>query len=437
MSDLPETGSLAQVEMAANGAVLIDPPVYDRMALSGRDFSNPGLGQLFNALGILCEARKPITDATWLTAELRRMGVAPDLCTQVALFRMVNAAVNSAHATDYADQIRTAARLREWAGIAADLQAMAADPKARPERIAQWLDSKSERLHRSNFHESVTIHQAAEAAIADMEAAASGGRVGAMTGMDGLDSAAGATMLSELLVIAARTGCGKTVMGLQIAAHNAERGRPALVVSLEMKDKELAKRKLAGMAGVDSRDMRAGTINHDERRRVRTASDELIGVPLRIWAPPHATLPEIRAASRHAKATTGLQLLVVDYIQIVRPTADERRMQRHEQIGAVTAGLKSLAKELDIVVVALAQLKRDADNEEPKLSHLRESGSIEQDADAVWLIHHPPASGRPVEGPVYACGAHLIIAKHRHGETGRVRVLWHPTETRFSSSPQF
>jgi replicative DNA helicase len=200
-----------------------------------------------------------------------------------------------------------------------------------------------------------------------------------------------------------------------------------------MRDAELVRRILCSRADTDSRDLRSGTLDKRQRESLVGAMLSLDGLPLRVWSPASASLAEIRAVARHEKATAGLGLLVVDYVGVVRP--DDRRLPRYEQVSQISSGLKALAKELETPIIALAQLNREADGNEPKLSHLRESGSIEQDADVVLLVHHPQTTGVSRGDGIRT--AHVIVAKHRHGETGRVSLFWDPRATRFSSSSQF
>jgi len=195
-----------------------------------------------------------------------------------------------------------------------------------------------------------------------------------------------------------------------------------------MRDLELVARMLCGRALVDSRALRSRRLGPNDRERLVDATIAAGDLALRVWAPSMATLADIRAVARQTKRQYGLRLLVVDYIGIVRPSADERKLQPHERISAVSAGLKALAKELDMPVIACCQLNREAGDGEPKLSHLRDSGAIEQDADIVLLLDHEQAEVNETDWRP----CKLIVAKHRHGETGDVRLRWHPRETRFS-----
>jgi replicative DNA helicase len=258
-----------------------------------------------------------------------------------------------------------------------------------------------------------------------------------MTGLAKLDEAMGAMLPGEMVVIAARPGQGKSALGVQIAMHAAERGRPGLIVSLEMRDTELVKRKLCEFAELDSRDVRSGRLSDEHRQQLHDAAQQLTDLPLRLWSPPSATLADIRAVARRAKAKGGLQLLVVDYLGLVRPGSEDRRLPRFEQVQNISAGLKSLSKELNLPVISLCQLNREADQSAPRLSHLRESGAIEQDADLVIFLHHPESPAHIAGEQPYAQTVNVIVAKHRHGQVGKVSLLWHPRETRFSSPDSF
>ena len=239
-------------------------------------------------------------------------------------------------------------------------------------------------------------------------------------------------MPGELGILAARPAMGKTALAMQKALHNARQGRRVLFVSLEMRNRELARRLLCQEAELDSRLLRGRRVDAAARARLQAAHEELAGLPIRLWDPASATLAEIRGVARHMRATGGLYLLIVDYLGLIKPSADSKRLQRHEQVQQTSAGLKELAKELCIPVLALCQLNREADGEEPRLSHLRESGAIEQDADMVLLLHHPERE-QSKSGNQKKRIAYLIIGKHRHGETGRIKLQWHPSETRFST----
>jgi replicative DNA helicase len=428
-------GSVAHAEQALIGSLLIDPSVLHHVMpiVSVTDFCDPSLGTLFGALAVLIDAGLPVTDFTWLPRELAKMDVPQDAFKAAALRNCVELAVHSGHAAFYAEQVKRAVNLRRWAVMAALLAERASDAAAEPEKIAAWLEGQIAQMSQRQQAVARTIGEIATEVSAELDEPRRATAPPLWNGIVTLDEALGPIMPGELAIIAARTGCGKTSLATQWAEHAAKQGRPVLFVSLEMRDAELVKRMLCSRAGIDSRDLRSGKLSQEVRAGLVNAVLSVGSLPLRLWSPPSASLGEIRAVARHAKATGGLGLIVIDYIGLVRP--DDRRLPRYEQVSAISADLKVMAKELEAPVIALAQLNREADGNEPKLSHLRESGSIEQDADSVLLIHHPHYEG-PAD-PATARGVHVIIAKHRHGETGKVRLLWLPRETRFSCPGSF
>jgi replicative DNA helicase len=338
-----------------------------------------------------------------------------------------------ANVVSFAEQIRRASRLRQLQQLAGEFTEQTADERADPEALAGWLDSKLNSFATGRTPDALSLGELTAQALAEIESHADApARPGVMTGLHVVDEVMGPIMPGEVATVAARTGVGKTALAMQVALHNAEHGRRVLFVSLEMRGTELARRVLATRGEVDGRYLRSGRINDSERERLRAAQPEIAQLPVRLWAPPKATLADIRAQARHAKATGGIGLVIVDYIGFVRPSADEQRRPRYEQVSAVSAGFKSLAKELSVPVLSVAQLNREADGEEPRLSHLRESGAIEQDSDIVLLLHQPIAKAPGESSDVY-----LIVAKHRHGQVGRVRLTWHPVRTQFTSPMSF
>jgi replicative DNA helicase len=420
------------------GCALIDPRVLPMVSpiVCGADFADAGLGALFDALVTLANAGKPIGDPGWLVAELSRMKIPADVRTPAAIAGFFLEVANAAHARHFADQIHRASRLRRMQFAAeswlAELKSHAADPD---EALAS-IEGRLAGLTAGHLEDCRTIGDLAQEAIEDAFAGAK--RPAAMTGLHTVDSQVGGLMPGEVTTLAARTGEGKSTLALQIAAHNAARGRHAMFVSLEMNGRELARRELAALSGIESRLLRSGTVGPDSRPALDSARENLDQLPLRIWSPPSATLAEIRARARHQQATSGLSLLVLDYLGLVRPSPDMAKRQRWEQVSSISTGLKHVAKELGVSVLSLAQLNRDADGEEPRLSHLRDSGSIEQDSDIVLMLHHPVKSPSPTGQHVNGSReAFLIVAKHRHGQTGSIRLRWIPQETRFECPQAF
>ncbi len=421
--DPPVPQDQADTERALLAAVLVDPSRLAEVGqvVSGDDFHDPDYGRLFATITTLHEAGWPIGDPAALVPELKRMKLPEAVSTAAFMFKLLPLGIG-AHAVYYAKQVTRAATLRRQHGIGCDLLQRLHDPAADPHDVAQWLDARLQGIGGRSADPSRTIGEIAADVLADLRQPRDHAR-GIMSGLVSHDMTVGGWMPGELVILAARPGIGKTALGLQTAMHNATRGRPVLFVSLEMRDRELVTRTLCGLSGVNSRRLRTGRMESGDLEAIEREADEVGEVPLRIWAPSSATLARIRAVAKRDAAAGGLALLVVDYIGLVRP-ADSKR-PRHEQVAEVSAGLKSLAKELNVPVLALCQLNREADAAEPRLSHLRESGSIEQDADIVLFIHRDKQD---------ATEARLIIAKHRHGDTGAVALRWVPERTRFDDT---
>lgn len=412
---LPPTDPVS--ERALLGAVLLEPAQLDNVTdISGADFSDPPLGQLFEALTILRECGVPLSDMAALLPALRDMRLPDSVTSGPTLAELFRDGVPF-NAKFYAAQIRRCSDLRRLRDLAAELLGRTSQRAAKPDDITRWLDARLQTFAQRETGQVNRIGDVARELLRELQETPPDGR-GIMTGLVNVDSAIGAWMPGDLVILAARPGVGKTSLALQVAMHNAERGRQVLFVSLEMRDRELVGRILCDRAIVDSRRLRAGGLESFHWSSLEKAANAVADLPLSVWSPPRATLAEIRAVVRRETAKNDVFLLVVDYIGLVRPTDPKR--PRHEQVADISQGLKALAKELPLPVLALCQLNREADGKEPVLSHLRESGAIEQDADIVLFIHHDED------------GAKLIIAKHRHGATGSEPLVWIPSRTRFA-----
>ncbi len=249
---------------------------------------------------------------------------------------------------------------------------------------------------------------------------------GLSTGFTKLDEMTTGLQPAELAVIAARPSMGKTALALNIAQHVAVKlGRPAAVFSLEMSKESLLSRVLCALARVDSHHFRGGYLSQEERRRLAGALNQLVRSPLFIDDSAASNLLEMHAKCRRLKSERGLALVVIDYLQLM--TAKGTRYEnRNQEISAISRGLKQLAKELDVPVMALSQLSRAPEvrtgDHRPQLSDLRESGSIEQDADLVAFIFREEVY-KPDREDLHG-RAELLISKQRNGPTGKVELAF-------------
>jgi replicative DNA helicase len=259
---------------------------------------------------------------------------------------------------------------------------------------------------------------------------------GVLTGFSKIDEMTGGLHGSELIILAARPSMGKTAFALNIAEHVAvEQESPTLVVSLEMSKMELAQRMLCSRGKIDGSKLRSGYLAGNERQSLVKASAELGKAPLFIDDSPSRTVTEIGAVARRLKRQERLGLIVIDYIGLIEP--ENALDSRQEQVAKMARRLKGLARELDVPILCLAQLNRQteaAKDNRPSLSHLRESGAIEQDADVVMFVHREEYyhSLEDAEDMGIVGQAKIIIAKQRNGPVGDVKLSWMKQYTKFA-----
>lgn len=420
-----------EAEKALLGSIVLEPAMVDAVTLevSGRDFFDPDLGKMFDALLLLHEAGKFIGDFVVLNKELPAMGLPVTVTNSKFLYEILKFVPHAQHAEYYAKQIRNSSLLREIQALGLELAKRTADLGAKPDSLASWMDSRLQTIGSRQTSPVRRFDAIARDVLEEIDQPTESGTP-ILTGLLCVDHATGGFAPGELIVLAARPGVGKTVFATQVALHNANRDRKALVVSLEMFDTELATRVMCGMAGVDSRSVRAKSVTAEQRSKLADAVARVGDAPFHVWSPPTTTLSKIRAIARQQAAIGPISILIVDYLQLLRADSEERKLPRHEQVGLMSSGLKGLARELGIPVLCLAQLNREAQDAEPKLSHLRESGSIEQDADGVLFLHKK--SEAQGDHPAIT---ELIVAKFRNGDTGKIELAWYPQQTLFGEPP--
>jgi replicative DNA helicase len=256
------------------------------------------------------------------------------------------------------------------------------------------------------------------------------------TGFVDLDRLTGGLHASEFIVLAARPSMGKTALAMNIAEHVVFNERkPVLFVSLEMAAIELIERLLCSVARVNGHRLRNNTISTEDRRRLTQKASEISSAPLFIDDSASRTVAEIAGAARRIKRKQNdLGLIVIDYLQLI--TADNPSDPRQEQVAGMARRLKKLSRELEVPILCLSQLNRqteDARDHQPRLSHLRESGAIEQDADVVMFVHREEYFLRGDDRAAVEGEAQLIIAKQRNGPTDTVNLVWRKEFTRFEN----
>ena len=278
----------------------------------------------------------------------------------------------------------------------------------------------------------VHISEGVKDSVAAMEEAkkAGGNVVGVPTGFFELDDLTGGMHDGQLIFVAARPGMGKTAFALNIAANCAvNKGVPVAVFSLEMTKEELVTRMIASEGGVDSKKLQTGNLEAPDISRVAGAIGRLVKAPVYLSDTPGITISEIRAQCRRMKLRHGLGLVVIDYLQLMQ--SPDKSANRVEEVSKLTRSLKILAKELDVPVIVLSQLSRGPESrtdKRPLLSDLRESGSIEQDADVVMMLYREDYYDKETERQNIA---ECNLAKNRKGRTANVELMWRGEFTKF------
>lgn len=257
-------------------------------------------------------------------------------------------------------------------------------------------------------------------------------RRGVPSGFDGLDNILAGFQKSDLVILAARPSMGKTTFALDIARNAALKHRASVgIFSLEMSDQQLVDRMLAAEAGVDSWKLRTGKLSNDQEfQAVQDAMAKLSDAPIHIDDQPGNNILKMRSSARRLKNEHGLDLLIVDYLQLMSPTSTKASDSMVQQVTEISRSLKILARELDVPVIALSQLSRAVEQRggKPRLSDLRDSGSIEQDADVVMFIHREDKINKESERPNIA---EIMIEKHRNGPVGSAELYFDGKHVRF------
>jgi replicative DNA helicase len=395
--------------------------------------------QLYALCKELYDADAPL-DAILIKDELIRRGLFERLGGYDFLASLVDAVPHTLRAPHYARLVREKHLLRELIRAAHEVLELAFAGKQPPQAI---LD-EAERIITRVTERRVTGAQAAALpdlvmeAIQQIQQRGDGALTGMPTGLIELDELTCGLQPSELIIIAGRPSMGKTAFGLNLAEHMAivER-RPVLFFSLEMSRQQVAQRVLCSRARVDAHRLRRGRHSREDLINLERVQSELAGAPLLVDDSASLSITEMQARSRTAHRKFKIEAIFVDYLQLMRAPGIK---ERHLEVGAVSQGLKKLAKDLNVPVIAMAQLNRQVEGAQrrgnrPRMSDLRESGAIEQDADVIMLLHRESyykTPGEETDGADDAT-AEVIIAKQRNGPTDTVKLHFNRQYTRFDN----
>ena len=443
-------------EQALIGALLIDNDTLDRVAevVTPTAFFEPLHARIWSAAVAMISSGRRADPITLRPAFEAEPDIAPGMTVPGYLGRLVAGAVTVAGAREYARTIRDLATRRAVVRICDEAAASARDlpPDRSPSTIVEAIESELFALaERGTSGRAVTFAEALDAAMRDVDAAfrSGSGIRGIPTGFSDLDRALGGLAPGALYVVAGRPGMGKTALATNIAWNAASRGVPVSFFSLEMPDSELALRVAAAESGVSSERARRGAIESAEASDLMRAAQRIRDRKLFIDQRGGITIAQLVARARRQKRRHATALIVIDYLQLLAGGGRSAAAGRVQEITEITTGLKALAKELEVPIIALSQLSRQVEqreNKRPQLSDLRESGSIEQDADAVIFVYReeyylantkPDGDGAKLaewqRKLADASGkAEAIVAKNRHGRTATVELQFDGALTRFS-----
>ena len=407
--------------------------------LSGDQFYVPAHGYVFDAIASLYGAGEP-ADPVTVAEELTRAGLLEQVGGPQRLLELQMSTPAASNAARYALIVEEHSMLRRLIGVAGDIVELG---YSRPEDVIKTIDEAEAMMfqiaERRVVDTTKPIRELLDANLDRLEELYEQGNAitGLPTGYVDFDELLSGLQPSNLVVAGARPSMGKTAFALGMAANAAlEAQRPVLFFSLEMGHLELTQRLLCSDARVDSQRMRNGNLSEDDWPKITRAVGKLGEAPIWIDDNPNLTVMEIRAKARRLKSRLGdLGLIVVDYLQLMsgRGNAENRQVE----VSEMSRGLKILARELETPIVALSQLSRGLESrtdKRPMLADLRESGSIEQDADVVAFLYRDEVYNP--ESPDIG-SAEVIVAKHRNGPTGTVRLAWLSNYTRFANMSRY
>jgi replicative DNA helicase len=429
-----------EAEASVLGAILLTEPALDgvllEVGLRPHDFYRPRHGAIFQAMIRLKEKATPeAVDALTVAEELRRGGELDKAGGEAYLHSLPTVVPAVGAVLDYARIVKEHSLLRSVLKATREIQ----DDVAAHRGEARELIERAEAVLFKIGHDGTSEMRSLEAILHDeidkLEELSKSdvGLTGTPSGFTDLDSLTGGFQPGNLIVLAARPSMGKSAAATNIAEYAAvEAGVPVALFSLEMSETELAHRFLASQARVSSDDLRKGRVRAEKWPKVLQAVEKLARAPIFVDDSSDMSVLELRAKSRRLAARHGLGLVVVDYLQLMRPEG-RPDSSRVEQIGQISRGLKILARELNVPVIAVSQLSRAVESRNPPvpmLSDLRESGSIEQDADLVMFIYRDEYYNKESER---LGEADVIVAKHRNGPIGEVALTFLPKYPKFAN----
>jgi replicative DNA helicase len=434
-----------EAEQSVLGAMMLSKDAIADVVETVRpgDFYRPAHQLVYDAVLDLYARGEP-ADAVTVSAELTRSGQLVRVGGAPYLHTLISMVPTAANAGYYAQIVAERATLRRLVTAGTRIVQMGYDTASGSTDVVGSVDAVVDRAQaeiyevteRRSSEDYVHIESLLQSTLDEIDKISATGGVGTgiPTGFQQLDEITNGLHPGQMITVAGRPGSGKSTLALDFARSAAIKNRkPTVIFSLEMGKLEIMMRLFSAEAGVALQSMRSGHMSDQDWTRLARRSSELAEAPLYIDDSPNLTMMEIRAKARRLRQRADLQLVVIDYLQLM--TSGKRVESRQQEVSEFSRSMKLLAKELDVPVVALSQLNRGPEqrtDKKPMLSDLRESGSIEQDSDMVLLVHRPDLYEPETER---AGEADLIIAKHRNGPTATVAVAFQGRYSRFADMP--
>lgn len=424
-------------EMSLLGAVLIDEETLADISehVTAKDFYDKRHAAIYAAMMRLFERHKPV-DLLTLTDELKKKDELEAIGGSAYLSELTNYVPTAAHAAAYAEIVAQRAVRRRLIKASGEIAEFGYDDDTTVQELLEKAEAELFSVSDQSLKQDlVSIESILTESFDRMEELHrnKGALRGVRTGYRDLDNMTAGLQRSDLIVLAARPAMGKTTLVTNLAYNVATIAKqPVLFFSLEMSKEQLVDRMLVDASGVDAWNIRTGNLTDDDFAKLSDAMGELAEAPIYIDDTPGLSVLEMRTKARRAQHEQPLGLVIVDYLQLMQATgrSDGNRVQ---EVSEISRGLKLIARELNVPVIALSQLSRSVESRSPQipqLADLRESGSIEQDADIVMFIYREAYYNPETERENIT---DLIIAKHRNGPVGKVELYFHPERLRFMS----
>lgn len=425
-------------EMSLLGAVLIDEETLADISehVTAKDFYDKRHAIIYGGMMRLYEKHKPV-DLLTLTEELKRKKELDILGGSAYLTELTNYVPTAAHAEAYAEMVAQKAIRRRLIKASSEISEMGFDEDTTTQELLEKAEAELFSVSDQSLKQDlVSIESILTESFDRLEELHrnKGALRGVRTGYRDLDNMTAGLQRSDLIILAARPAMGKTTLVTNLAYNVATIAKqPVLFFSLEMSKEQLVDRMLADASGVDAWNIRTGNLSDQDFSKLSEAMGEMAEAPIYIDDTPGLSVLEMRTKARRASHETPLGLVIVDYLQLMQGSGRNNNGNRVQEVSEISRGLKLIARELNVPVIALSQLSRSVESRSPQipqLADLRESGSIEQDADIVMFIYREAYYNPETERENIT---DLIISKHRNGPTGKVELYFHPERLRFMS----